>query len=142
MTNEKGIVKQTTWWPYELFCRFMKGHTIAVHLASAAYDGPTKPAWVRGLKDTPFLDVSATLDDDGWVSLAVVNLHLESDLETSIGGVAEGSSVKVYTISGSHAKVTNVAGKEEVKVEESDWDGKNGKFIFPKCSVTLLRWHT
>ncbi|KAK5046626.1 hypothetical protein LTR84_007387 [Exophiala bonariae] len=140
MTNQKGITKQTTWWPYELFCKYMKGHTIAVHVASAAYEGPTKPAWVRAVKETPFLDVSATLDDEGWVNVVVVNLHLESDMETSIGGVKEGSTVKVYTVTGSNAKVSNMGGKEEVKIEESDWDGKNGKFVFPKLSMTLLRW--
>jgi alpha-N-arabinofuranosidase len=142
MTTEKGLIKQTTWWPYELFCRFMKGHTVAVHVACDSYDGPTRPEWVRALKETPWLDVSATIDDQGWVTVCVVNMHLESDLRTALGGVA-GSKVAVYTITGSDSKVTNMAGKEEVGLKESEWEaGKDGVFVFPRCSVTMLRWQT
>nr|KAK5441268.1 hypothetical protein LTR18_007112 [Exophiala xenobiotica] len=142
MTNEKGIVKQTTWWPYELFCRFMKGHTIAAHVACDAYTGPTKPDWVRATKETPWLDVSATVDDEGYVTVCVVNMHLDSDLKTAFAGPA-GAKVKVYSITGSDPKVNNMAGKDEVVVKESEWDsGKDAEFVFPKCSVTMLRWKT
>ncbi|KIX06278.1 uncharacterized protein Z518_04253 [Rhinocladiella mackenziei CBS 650.93] len=141
MTTETGIIKQTTWWPYELFCKFMKGHTVAVHVACDAYSGPTKPEWVRGLKETPWLDVSATVDDEGWVSVCVVNMHLQSDMKTAVGGVdgAKGK-VKVYTITGADPKVTNMGGKEEVGLKESEWDANEAVFVFPKCSITVLRW--
>lgn len=140
MTTEDGLIKQTTWWPYALFCMFMKGHTIAVHVACDVYDGPTKPEWVRALKETPWLDVSATIDDNGWVSVCVVNMHQTADLRTTVNGAA-GVKVKVYMITGSDPKITNMAGKEEVGIKESEWDaGQGGRFVFPKCSITMLRW--
>ncbi|KIW24216.1 uncharacterized protein PV07_09944 [Cladophialophora immunda] len=142
MTTEHGLVRQTTWWPYELFCRFMKGHQVAVHVECDAYAGPTKPGWVRALKPTPWLDVSATLDDDGWVNVCVVNIHAEHDLKTALGGV-EASQGEVYTVTGPNLKVTNMAGKEEVGLQKSEWDpNKSSTFVFPKSSITMLRWKT
>ncbi|OAL30107.1 hypothetical protein AYO20_08910 [Fonsecaea nubica] len=142
MTTPTGLVRQTTWWAYELFCRFMKGHQIAVHVDCAAYTGPTKPAWVRALKPTPWLDVSATLDETGWVNLCVVNIHAEQDLETTLGGV-DASRGEVYTVTGPHLKVTNMAGKEEVGLHKSEWDPKKSStFVFPRSSITMLRWQT
>jgi alpha-N-arabinofuranosidase len=142
MTTETGVVRQTIWWPYELFCRYMRGHTVAVHVDCGTYSGPTRPDWVRAVKETPWLDVSATVSDDGWVSVCVVNMHLDSDLTTAVGGIQNSSGrVQVYTVTGSNANVTNMAGKEEVGVEESEWDAsKDSCFTFPKCSVTMLRW--
>ncbi|EHY58034.1 putative alpha-L-arabinofuranosidase C [Exophiala dermatitidis] len=140
MTTETGIIRQTIWWPYELFCRFMKGHTVAVHLACDSYTGSTKPDWVRAVKETPWLDVSATVDDDGWVSVCVVNMHLEVDFKTAIGG-PNGQKVTVYTVTGSNPQATNMAGKEEVGLKRSEWDSeKDQSFVFPKCSITMLRW--
>jgi alpha-N-arabinofuranosidase len=63
MTTKEGIVKQTTWFPYELFCKYMKGWTVACHVECGAYEGPTKPAWVRRVRETPWLDASATTDE-------------------------------------------------------------------------------
>ncbi|KAJ9642082.1 hypothetical protein H2204_002451 [Knufia peltigerae] len=142
MATETGIVKQTTWFPYELFCRYMKGHTVAVHLECDEYTGPTKPKWVRATKETPWMDVSATVDDDeGYVTVCVVNMHLEMDLSTKINGTA-GANIHVFSIAGANDKVTNMAGKEEVGIKESEWDSSaNAEFVFPRCSITMLRWN-
>lgn len=148
MTTPDGLVRQSIWWPYELFCRYMKGHTVAVHLACDAYDGPTKPQWVRAVKDTPWLDVSATVDDDeGWVSMCVVNIHGERDFKTSLGGISVSSSqaktkVQVYTVTGKDLKATNMGGKEEVDLTESEWEPEKDDmvFTFPNSSITMLRW--
>jgi len=141
MTTKDGIIRQTTWWPYELFCRFMKGHQIAVHVDCELYTGPTKPEWVRAVKDTPWLDVSATVDDDGWVGVCVVNIHAEHDFKTKLEGVS-GGTVEVYTVTGASLDVNNMNGKEEVGLKQSTWDPKKGDsaFLFPKSSMTLLRW--
>ncbi|RVX65863.1 putative alpha-L-arabinofuranosidase C [Exophiala mesophila] len=140
MTTPTGIIKQTTWWPYELFCRFMKGHAIAVQVACDFYEGPTRPEWLRAVKQTPYLDVSATISDDGWVSVAVVNMHLGQDMETTFAGHKDGSSIQVFTVTGRDAKVSNMGPDEEVKIQESKWQDKNGKFLFPRMSLVLLRW--
>ena len=140
MTTAEGIVKQTTWWPLWLFSRYMRGHLLAVNVRCQEYEGPTHPKWIRGTVQTPFLDVSATIDSKGMVSMVIVNIHDEKDFETQLEGVAAGD-VEVYSVTGEHLKVTNTAEKMDVKLEESKWDGK-GPFVFRKHSIHLLRWQT
>jgi alpha-N-arabinofuranosidase len=139
MTTKEGVIRQTTWWPYELFCKYMRGHTIGCHLFCDAYDGTTKPDSIRGTKDTPWLDVSATVDDSGWVSLCVVNIHETQDIPTNLEQCH--GAVQVFTVTGTNLKVNNMEGREEVGVKESTWDAR-GTYTFPKHSMTLLRWQS
>ncbi|TLS29212.1 hypothetical protein PpBr36_00904 [Pyricularia pennisetigena] len=141
MTSKKGIYKQTTWWPLLLFSRYMRGHTVAVHVQSGEYDGPTKPVWIRGTIETPWLDVSASINDEGVVSLVVVNIHEEKSFSTRLDGVkqADGGDVEVYTVTGPNVNSRNTEEKQEVGITESKWNGK-GPYEFPKASMTMLRW--
>lgn len=145
MTDKTGITRQTTWWPLFLFSRYMRGSTVAVHLHSGVYDGPTRPEWVRGAMETPWLDVSAALDDDGFVTLAVVNISPDRDIETLVEGIVtthgeKGQKVAVYTVSGEAVDVINPPGeKQYVSVQEGSWDGQ-GSHVFPRHSLTMLRW--
>lgn len=137
MTTKEGILKQTTWWPYLLFCKYMRGHTIATHVSSPVYDGETEPKWLQAAADIPWLDVSAAIDDDGWASLVVVNLHLEENFEVALDGVY--TTAKVYTVTGKKWDVVNTAGEENVGVQEGEWKCEP-KYTFPKQSMTMLRW--
>ncbi|PVH70634.1 glycoside hydrolase family 51 protein [Cadophora sp. DSE1049] len=140
MTTKDGTIKQTTWWPWLLFCKYMRGSTLSVHVQSGEYEGPTKPAWIRGSIDTPWLDVSAAISDDGVVSLVVVNIGEEKAFKTKLEGVKEGVEVDVYLVGGENVQSTNMNGKEDsVMIKESKWDGK-GLYEFPKTSMTMLRW--
>jgi alpha-N-arabinofuranosidase len=142
MTMPSGVVRQATWWPLLLFSRYMRGWTLAVHVRGGAYDGETQPAWLQGVLEqgASWLDVSASVNEEGVVSLVVVNVNDERDYEVELAGV--GSEVAVYTVTGSSVKSVNAAGKEEeVGVKETKWDGK-GKFTFSRHSMTLLRWET
>lgn len=138
MTTKSGLLKQTTWWPLLLFSKYMRGYTLAINVRCAEYLGPTEPAWIRGTIETPWLDVSATISDEGWVSLAVVNVHETRGFETRLEGIGSGS-VEVLTVTGQAVTVVNVEGKEEIGIKKSQWDGK-GLFSFPKHSLTMLRW--
>ncbi|PSK40126.1 Paxillin-like protein 1 [Elsinoe australis] len=137
MTTKDGLLKQTSWWPLLLYSKYMRGHTVAVNVRGEEYEGRTEPKWIRGTIETPFLDVSCAVSDDGWVNLAVVNVSEDKDFATDLQGA--GGSVDVYTVTGSGPMVTNTEAKEEVGIKESKWDGK-GAFTFPKHSLTLLRW--
>ncbi|PCG91035.1 Glycoside hydrolase, superfamily [Penicillium occitanis (nom. inval.)] len=137
MTSPTGITKQTTWWPLLLFSKYMRGWTIAAHVACGSYNGDTSPAWLRSVKDTPWLDVSAVLSDDGFVNLVTINVHEQKDFEVKVEG-AKGP-VNVFTVTGADVTVTNMKGKEEVGVKETSWDGQ-GHYVFPKHSLTLMRW--
>ncbi|KAL3422409.1 alpha-L-arabinofuranosidase [Phlyctema vagabunda] len=142
MTTKDGIVKQTTWWPLLLFSKYMRGWTIGCHVRAGAYDGVTEPAWLQGVlqEGASWLDVSASINEDGVVSLAVVNVSDTQDFQVDLKGVVAGD-VDVFTVSGSGIKAVNAEGKEEVSLKESKWDGQ-GKFTFAKHSFYMLRWAT
>lgn len=138
MTTKDGLMKQTTWWPLLLFSKYMRGHTIRVHVSCPEYEGPTEPAWLRGTCDTPWLDVSASIGEDGWVSVVVVNVNDTQSYKTNLEGI-KSSNVDVYVVSGSDVNVINTEQRQEVGIKESKWDSK-GLFEFPKHSMTMLRW--
>jgi alpha-N-arabinofuranosidase len=141
MTTKNGIIKQTTWWPLLLFSKYMRGWTVGVHVSAGAYEGVTEPTWLQGVLEqgASWLDVSASANEDGVVSLVVVNINEKKDFEVDLTGV--GKEVKVYTVTGKDVKAVNVKGKEEVGIKESKWDGQ-GKYKFTKHSMTMLRWKT
>jgi len=138
-----GIIKQTLWWPLLLFSKYMRGKTLGVHVRSGVYDGRTTPEWLRKVSDmeTPWLDVSAAIGDDGFINLAVINISEERAWETEIVGVQGKGEVQVHTIGGDVKDVreTNFDGVQRVGIIESKWDG-SGKYTFSRHSFTLLRW--
>jgi alpha-N-arabinofuranosidase len=138
MTTKDGLLKQTIWWPLWLFSKYMRGSTVQVNVKSPEYVGRTNPKWIRGTIETPYLDVSAAVGEDGYVNLAVTNVSEEKDFETEVAGVKEGE-VQVFTVGGDNVNVVNTESEEKVAIKESKWDGK-GKFTFGKHSFTLLRW--
>lgn len=138
MTTKDGLVKQTTWWPLLLFSKYMRGWTIATHTSCSSYEGDTQPAWLRSAAGTPWLDVSATISEDGVVSLAIVNVHPDKDTSLPIRGL-QSKSVDVYTVVGDRWDAVNTAEKQSIDLKQSSWDGE-GEFTFSKMSLTLLRW--
>lgn len=140
MTHREGIIKQATWWPLWLFSKYMRGTTLAVHLRCPSYEGETKPAWIRGTMDTPWLDVSAALSDDGFICLAVVNIHPDRDFEVDLRGPRSvGVGIKTFTVSAPAVYATNMDGRDEVVVKESRWDAMS-PYVFGRHSLTMLRW--
>ena len=137
MTTDNNIIKQTTYWPLLLFSRYMRGWTIGAHVSCGTYEGETSPKWLRSAMDTPWLDVSATLGEDGFANLAVVNIHEQKSFEATVEGVQ--GEVAVFTVTADSVAATNMKGREEVQVQESTWDS-SGTYVFPKHSITLLRW--
>ncbi|KAJ5114232.1 hypothetical protein N7456_002766 [Penicillium angulare] len=139
MTTEQGIIKQTTYWPLLLFSKYMRGQSLAVHVRSPTYNGPTSPEWLSSTMDIPMLDVSAALGDDDYLNLAVVNLSDSQALETSLPSVK--GPVQVFTVGGNvnNIRDTNSWGSTKVAIADSVWDGSGG-FAFEKHSFTLLRW--
>jgi alpha-N-arabinofuranosidase len=129
MTTKEGIQKQTTWWPLLLFSKYMRGTTVATHVSCSSYEGETSPSWLRAACDTPWLDVSAALGNDGWMNLVVVNVHLEEFYEVDLSGISSDKAVQVHSMTDG-----------KIGVRESTWDGKDTSFLFPKSSITMLRW--
>jgi len=139
MTTKTGLMKQATWWPLLLFSKYMRGSTVACHVQSGEYDGPTQPEWIRGTIETPWLEVSAAVNDEGVVSLVVVNIHDTKDFATKVEGITPGAKVDVYTVTGESLQSTNTEEKTEVGIQESSWTAE-ATYTFPKASMTMLRW--
>ncbi|EEY23726.1 alpha-N-arabinofuranosidase [Verticillium alfalfae VaMs.102] len=137
MTTKNGLLKQPTWWPLLLFSKHMRGQTIGVNVQCGEYEGQTKPEWIRGTIETPWLDVSASINDEGIVSLVVVNIHETKRFATKLEGVS--GKIDVFTVAGPSIDAVNTEEKEEVGIAESSWDGQ-GLYEFPQASMTMLRW--
>lgn len=141
LTSEKGLVKQTIWWPLWLFSKYMRGDRVSAWVKCGAYDGETEPKWIGTMRDVAWLDVSACVDEDGWCNVVVVTVHEDRGWKTELKGLKAGEVI-VWTVTGSGVWVTNVGGNDqEVVAKESRWDGK-GLFTFQKHSLTMLRWRT
>ena len=97
---------------------------------------------MQGIVDSPWLDVSAVLSDDGIVNLVVVNTHPTQDFKIELDGMsaASGESKKCI-VKASRWEVTNTLGEEQVGIEKSKWDGR-GACQFAKMSMTMLRWRS
>ncbi|KAJ9663995.1 hypothetical protein H2198_000498 [Neophaeococcomyces mojaviensis] len=142
MTTQDSVIRQTTWWIYELFCRFVKGYQVNVVVGGVEeYQGSTKPAWLRDAMKgrMKWLDVSACVDEEGWCCLSVANLHKDEALDIDLVGMGKSVDVEVYTVSGEDVDVTNMDGQEKVKIVKKGWKAE-GKYTFPKHSFTMLRW--
>lgn len=140
MTTKTGIWKQATWWPLLLFSKYMRGSVILTTHHGFAWHGETSPAWIRESLQTPWLDVSAVLDRDGRVNLAVVNIHGSESFEVLIEAMA-GRNVETFVVTGADVAAANTEDQAQVGLvsQEIRIDG-TGLYTFPRLSVTLLRW--
>lgn len=89
--------------------------------------------------DLPLMDVSAALDNEGYVNLAVVNLHESDAAETKLPMIK--GPIQVFVVGGHVNGIldNNVEGDEKVYIRESKWQGGD-VFSFERHSFTLLRW--
>jgi len=141
MTTTDGVVKQTSWFVYELFCRFVKGWRVDFAVGCETYEGSTKPEWLKDARGTKmgWLDVSAAVDEQGWCVVCVVNLHKEENIVTKIGGVEKGEEVEVYEVNGDNVDATNMDGEEKVSLRETTWKAED-EYTFLPHSFTMLRF--
>ena len=140
MTTKDGLVKQTIWWPLLLFSKYMRGWTIATHVSCSAYEGDTAPSWMKAAVDTPWLDVSATVNEDRIVSMVVVNMHLSESFTVDLSGLRPSDGrVDTYLVTADKWDDVNTAAHEAVRIEESSYSGQ-GQVMFPKMSIKMLRW--
>jgi alpha-L-arabinofuranosidase len=84
MTNENGVLRQTTYFPYSWALKYARGQVLDLSVTSETY--PIKPdglqadlAWGG---DVPFVDVVATSDPQtNQVCVFMLNRHMESQRE-------------------------------------------------------------
>lgn len=145
--EEKGMFKQTIYYPLEMFAKNMHGTSLDVFMDCSTYN--TEEFYI-GLGESktkqtnvPYLDVSATYKE-GEVVICVVNRNKDQSIKTDIlsqTGEFSGS-IKVYEINGPDIKAVNDFGTENVKtVSKPDLKatGNSLTYSFPAHSLTMLK---
>lgn len=146
-TDEKGMFKQTIYYPLQLFANNVSGTALNVLVDCKTYD---TQKYFLGLgetttqqKNVPYLDVSATYKE-GEVVICVVNRHKEEAITTDIisqNGAFSGQ-FNVFEVNGPGIKAANDFGKETVMTVEKPGimaKGNTLTYAFPPHSFTLIK---
>jgi alpha-L-arabinofuranosidase len=125
-TTPDDMFKQTIYYPLQLYSEHAYGTSLDVHVNSETYD---TDEFVIGLgeqrtqqSDMPYLDVSATYQDDGEVIINVVNRNKDEAITTDLlaqTGAFEGP-FEVYEINGPDVKARNNFEEQPVQTEQLD----------------------
>jgi alpha-L-arabinofuranosidase len=87
VTNDQGVLRQSTYYPYAWALRYARGRTLDLRVASETY-----PIAAAGLQadfartgDVPFIDVVATLDEPArQAAVLVLNRDLTDERELNV----------------------------------------------------------
>lgn len=143
LTKDGDLVKQTIYWPLYLFSKYMKGRSISVHVECDEWDGELKAAmakYPKGMQKLKWIDSSATVDDENYLTIAMVNKKKESTTVTfNLDRASPKGQVEKFEVSGKPDDVNTFENKEMValKKEKMDWAPK---VALKPCSITMLRW--
>ncbi|HEV2488953.1 MAG TPA: alpha-L-arabinofuranosidase C-terminal domain-containing protein [Candidatus Acidoferrales bacterium] len=135
MSNDKGIVLQTTYYPLKLYTE---------HCGDVALDALVRSDTFPELPDTPYLDVSATTDNANQkLTLAVVNRHPTAEISADIAieGFKPQSSGEIFEINGPSLDATNTFDSpNQVTAKRRTLSGAGQTFrqTFAAHSVTLV----
>lgn len=135
MTNETSMFLQTTYYPFKLFSKFMRGNALNLHIDSTMYHGPTgnndgSYTWIQGKYGVPLLDVSAVQNGDK-TYIAVVNRCGEDVAKTVISFTGEVSNVHKWWLDyegiGDYNDFNN---PDRVCLKEGDIKGDSDRVMF------------
>jgi alpha-N-arabinofuranosidase len=112
MTNDQGVLRQSTYYPYAWALRYAKGRLLDLRVESETY-----PITGKGLQadfartaDVPFLDVVATVDEQArQAAVLVLNRDLTAERELTIEweDIVPTRVIASETITGSDLKAFN-----------------------------------
>jgi alpha-N-arabinofuranosidase len=136
MTSPKGYYLQPTFFPLELYRRESGNQVVR----SAA----TGPGFRSHDGEVLYLDVCATKDDRGHLSIGVVNRHKDQALrgEFALAGMSPKPGGKVFTINGPSVDAMNsFAHPKLVDVSSREYSGFGTQFTFefPAHSISMLQ---
>jgi len=150
VTNEKGMFRQTIYYPFKLY----RDHCLTISL-DVYVESPTFRARLFNefsstgedapVETAPYLDVSATIDNDAaQISLAVINRHREESIETdiSLGDFQPGGNARVFEINGTGVDVQNSFEEpDNVRIAQRTFSkaAREFRYRFPAHSITLLK---
>lgn len=105
MTNEKGLYRQTIYYPYAWALAHAKGKALDLRVESASYDTPLYP---RETEHVPYVDVAATLDGNR-LTLLLLNRDLDAsrEVEISLHEMPNAKVLESLTLTGKDLKAAN-----------------------------------
>ena len=139
MTNENGLLRQTTYYPYSWALEFARGSALDLLVDSPTYDVPR-------LGEVPYVDVAGTLHaESGKMALFLLNRDLAKPRQVEI--VWEGSSPRAgeaIVLTGSDLKASNTfeapARVTPQKGEKPSNTGGRSSLELPPRSYTVVQW--
>jgi alpha-N-arabinofuranosidase len=146
-TSEKGMFRQTIYFPLQLFANNVFGTSLDVFVECKKYN--TNKFFIgRGeittqQNDVPYLDVSATYLNDE-ITLCVINRNNNEAITTDIfsqNGPFIGN-IQAFEVNGTDVKTENNFGKEEVISKEKPIirpEGNKITYNFPPHSFTMIK---
>jgi alpha-L-arabinofuranosidase len=140
MTNAKGSLRQTIFYPYSFALQFARGTVLNLLVESPTYE-------VSQMGQVPFLDAAATLNpEDGKVSLFILNRDLNKAhaIEINWQDRAPSQVLTSTTLTGSDLKAFNSfeASQQVIpqKFDKPSSAGGRTKFEVPARSYTVIQW--
>jgi alpha-L-arabinofuranosidase len=140
MTNAKGSLRQTIFYPYSFALQYARGTVL-----NLLVDSPTYEASQMG--QVPYVDATGTLNSaDGKVSLFILNRDLNKShtVEINWQDKAPSQVLNSTTLTGSDLKAINSfdAPKRVVPqtADKPSTSGGRTKFEVPARSYTVIQW--
>jgi alpha-N-arabinofuranosidase len=139
MTNENGLLRQTTFYPYNWALEFARGATLDLMVESPVYDASR-------LGEVAYVDVAGTFQlETGKVTLFLLNRDLVKPRHVEI--VWEGSSPRAgdtFVLTGSDLKASNTfeapTRVTPQKGEKPSSTGGHPSLELPPRSYTVVQW--
>jgi alpha-L-arabinofuranosidase len=139
VTNEKGLLQQTIYYPYSWALQWACGTVLNMLVESPTYD-------VSGLGHVPYLDVAGTLTPEGKISLFILNRDLTKahSIEINWQDMAPGKLLNSTVLTGNDLKAFNTFDSPQ-RVSPQAFDKPSTtsgrtKFEVPPRSYTALQW--
>jgi alpha-L-arabinofuranosidase len=138
LTNKNGLLKQTTYYPFQLFSKYASGESLDVLVKAPVEE-------TKAYGGVPRLDVSASHDPQtGKRAVFMVNRSLtESEpVEITWQGWQPGGKAQAWQLSGSDPKMTNTFEQPmrvaPVSLGEIAMDGGRVSLSLPPLSFSVL----
>ena len=150
VTNEAGVLRQSTYYPYSWALRYARGRVLDLRVESDTYQ-----ISAAGLQDdfardgsVPFVDLVATIDDTaGQAALLMLNRDLDGERELVIEweGVVPARVLACETLTGPDLKAVNTfADPKRVTPQRLDPPAVGSRMVFklPARSYTIAHLAT
>jgi alpha-N-arabinofuranosidase len=150
VTNETGVLRQTTYYPYSWALRFARGRVMDLRVDAETYPikgAGLQPDYARDA-DVPFVDVAATIDDAaGEAAVFMLNRDLERERETVLEfqDLAPARVLACETLTGADLKAVNTfADPRRVAPQRLDPPAAGARMTFnlPPRSYTVAHLAT